>query len=146
MSSFRILHADDDPDDRFLFAEACEEAGVDFSIDGVDNGRMLLERLRSRANGEGPPIDLVMMDCNMPLFGGREVLEALESEPHLKIAPVLMFSTSSAETDLRFARQHGATAFFMKPPSFEKLIQLATDLAAFLLGNGALPGGFEDDR
>lgn len=143
MSCFRILHADDDPDDRLLFAEACQEAGVSIDIDGVENGRVLLERLRAATSGQVPPVDLVLMDCNMPLFGGRAVLEALESDPQLKIAPIVMFSTSADESDRCFAHEHGAAAYFMKPPSFFRLVQLATELAAYLNGQGPLPGGFE---
>lgn len=112
---YKVMLADDDPDDRDLFTEAINEYNAD--IDSVANGVQLMNALQ-KAN-ELP--DLVFLDLNMPEKGGKECLREIRSDNKLKDLPVLIYSTSSSKKDIDETFELGANLYITKPSSFSEL-------------------------
>jgi len=75
-----------------------------------------------------PQIDLMLLDINMPIMDGFEVLHALSADVRLKRIPVCILSTSSDETDMRRARNLGARAYMVKPPTLQQLEEALEDV------------------
>ncbi|MDB5553372.1 MAG: histidine kinase, partial [Rhizobium sp.] len=97
---------------------------VHFHLHVSTNGKEALNWLRRRVgSGGGLPVDLVLLDINMPLMDGFEVLDNLGADPQLKAIPVCILSTSSDESDLRRAREHGARGYMIKPASRQQLTE-----------------------
>jgi CheY-like chemotaxis protein len=119
MSEKYIVIADDDEDDKALFKEAMS-AYKEISMDEVDNGAALYEKLTS----EGAMPDAVFLDLNMPEMGGRECLQKIRANPALKSLPVIMYSTSSSEKDIEDTFQLGANLYVTKPDTFSELKKL----------------------
>lgn len=94
MTNPTILLVDDDPDDLFLLTDAIKSinphCGLIEAYDG-DAALVLLEELCSR--NEVP--DLIVLDINMPIMDGRELLTQLKSREVYKDIPVVVYTTTS---------------------------------------------------
>lgn len=130
-----ILMADDDADDRLLVKEALAEAGVAHTLQFAEDGVALLDLLKGRgaqAGGDAPARpELILLDLNMPLKDGREALSEIKSDATLRSIPVVMFTTSKADTDVRQMYDLGANSFITKPARFNELVQLMKRMAEY---------------
>jgi CheY-like chemotaxis protein len=105
MSTSRyILLVDDDPDDLMLLREALEVVDASLRVSECKDGRSALNFLREKAVEKDLPC-LVVLDINMPILDGREVLAILKSDPELKLIPVVIFTTSTNKTDMEYCAQ-----------------------------------------
>ncbi len=120
--NYMILLADDDPDDRELFAEAVHECGA--QIECVANGAKLMKKLRSL---EELP-DCLFLDLNMPEKGGKECLREIRRDERLRDLPVLIYSTSSSKRDIDDTFELGANRYVTKPTSFSHLKKTVREL------------------
>jgi CheY-like chemotaxis protein len=69
----------------------------------------------------GLDIDLILLDINMPVVNGFELLEQIQSNEALRHIPTVMCSGSDYEPDQRRALKLGAVGYLLKPPSFTQL-------------------------
>ncbi len=103
----RLLVADDNKVNRLLLARSLEQQGhrVALALDG----RMALEMLRSQA------FDLLLLDIEMPVMDGFQVLEAMKADRALRELPVIV--TSSVEGIINIVRciELGAEDYLPKP-------------------------------
>ena len=110
----KILIVDDEPDlvstveYRLKFAD-CE-------VVTAANGQEGLERARA----EKP--DLILLDTNMPVMNGHEMLERLRADAELKHIPVLMLTARCEPQDIAAASAHGVTDYVTKPFDFAELM------------------------
>jgi CheY-like chemotaxis protein/anti-sigma regulatory factor (Ser/Thr protein kinase) len=120
-----VLLVEDSPADVHLTRiKLMEMEKVHFHLHVTTNGKEALNWLEQRlAERGGLPVDLVLLDINMPLMDGFQVLDNLGADPRLKAIPVCMLSTSSDENDLRRAHDHGARGYMVKPASRQQLTE-----------------------
>jgi CheY-like chemotaxis protein len=143
-----ILLADDDPDDRLLVKEALLECGAPPSLAGamrsVADGEELLDYLLRQGRytdpASSPRPDLVLLDLNMPRKDGREALREIRAHPSLRRLPVVVFTTSRADTDIALIYELGANSFVTKPVAFDALLHTLRQLAGYWLEVVELPG------
>lgn len=113
-SQMKILIVDDEPDlvstveYRLKFAD-CE-------VVTASNGEEGLEQARA----EKP--DLILLDTNMPVMNGHEMLERLRADAALKHIPVLMLTARCEPQDIAAASAHGVTDYVTKPFDFAELM------------------------
>lgn len=138
----RLLLADDDPDDRLMAREALEECRVNNTLDTVEDGEELLEYLRGEGRyAENPPPtpDIILLDLNMPRMDGREALERLKSDPKLRRIPVIVLTTSQAESDIVATYDLGVNSFITKPVTFDALVETMKTLGEYWIQIVKLP-------
>lgn len=118
-----ILIGEDDPDDRFLLQSAFEEGQGRCNLRFVNNGVELLDFLKEEAQKESTAIypSFILLDLNMPRKDGREVLAELKTTPHFEAIPVIIFSTTNNEREMKRCYELGANSYITKPNSFEVL-------------------------
>src|SRR6185503_11384107 len=100
-SIIHILLVDDDPGDVRLTLEALKRSKLYSSIDNVENGEDALAYLRHEGKySNAPRPDLILLDLNMPRKDGRETLAEIKRDADLHLIPVVVLTTSSAESDV----------------------------------------------
>ncbi|HEY1055160.1 MAG TPA: response regulator, partial [Emticicia sp.] len=104
MQKLFILIAEDDADDRFLLQTVFDERGYTDKLEFVENGVELLEFLHTKTNGNSSENNFpafILLDLNMPKKDGREVLKEIKSHPLYKKIPVIVFTTTKSEHEIR---------------------------------------------
>ncbi|MEI6948598.1 response regulator [Paraflavisolibacter sp. H34] len=119
-----IFLIDDDADDREALRDALQEAGSTQPVVESRDGLQALELLQGM-KGSGQLPCLIVLDVNMPRMDGRQTLLALQADSALSAVPVVMFSTSSLDSDLAWFAQRNVP-FITKPHDFSGLIAVAT--------------------
>lgn len=110
-----VLYADDDPEDRDLFADALKEISPDTKLVLVNHGKEALQHLRK--DSQLP--DYIFLDINMPVMGGYDCLMEIKALKHVQHIPVIMYSTNNSKLDLQKYLALGAAAYVIKEPSFQ---------------------------
>lgn len=135
-----IVMADDDRDDCRLIADAWEEAGCSSSVIFVHGGAELLDYLARRgAYADAAPADVVLLDLNMPLVSGWDVLEEMEASSASYPAPVVVLTTSTSEADVDRAFKLGVSGFLTKPRLFSEMVHLAGVVDEYWFGVSSRP-------
>ena len=138
-----IVMAEDDADDRLLVKDALQECKWDVDMRFVDNGEDLLDYLLRRGKyaqaSNAPRPGLILLDLNMPRKDGREVLREIKASPELRRIPVVVLTTSRADTDIERIYELGANSFISKPVQFEGLVSLMQLLGRYWFDTVALP-------
>ena len=132
--SFRILVADDDPDERFLLGEAFEELQVVGEMRFVEDGEQLMDYLCRKGKYTDPVLspqaELIFLDLNMPKKDGREALQEIRGDVHLNKIPVIVWSSSSSEEDIAFCQEAGADCYRTKPERYSEMVEVVKGLVA----------------
>jgi len=141
MEDFFILIAEDDADDRFLLQAAFEENGFKDKLHFVENGVEVLEYLNTINAQSSNKIfpRFILLDLNMPKKDGREVLKELKQHPDFKKIPVVIFSTTNNEQEMRRCYELGANSYITKPNSFESLIKTVAALRSYWTHTSSIP-------
>lgn len=96
-----------------------------FEVFEAADGREGLARVK-----ELTPIDLVLVDWNMPEMDGIEFLQALRAEAVYVALPVVMVSTNSNAENIATSLKAGANEYIMKPFT-EEIIRNKLELLGF---------------
>jgi len=138
-----ILMAEDDADDRLLLKDALEECKWEVDMRFVENGEELLDYLLRRGKyaqvAHCPRPGLILLDLNMPRKDGREVLREIKANAELRKIPVVVLTTSRADTDIERIYELGANSFISKPVQFDGLVNLMRLLGQYWFDTVALP-------
>jgi CheY-like chemotaxis protein len=138
-----ILMADDDDDDRLLAKDALSESKMEGNLRFVQNGEELMDYLCRRGKyqeaASAPRPGLILLDLNMPLKDGREALREIKADPDLKRIPVVVLTTSKADTDIGVIYDLGANSFISKPFQFEALVSVMKSIGQYWLRTVELP-------
>lgn len=113
----RILTVDDSAIIRKIIRSAGES--LDFEVEEAGDGREALKKLES----DPSPVDLILLDWNMPGMSGLELLKILKSRDGIKKIPVMMVTTESERLNIITAVQAGAVNYLIKPFTFEELLK-----------------------
>lgn len=142
--SAHLLIVDDTPTDIRLIQEALRlsESASALQISVAHDGAEALALLRQEGVPADPVArrpDLVLLDLNLPRQSGLEVLAALKGDPALRRIPVVLFSTSAADEDIRAAYNLGANAYVTKPMGLDRLIAMLQTVTDFWFTVVTLP-------
>ena len=110
-------------DDIELFKDALEEIDPSVSLQFANDGH---EAVRSLTALKHALPDVIFLDISMPVFNGLQCLASFKKDEQLRDLPVIMYSTSSQEGEMKLARDLGALAFVTKPNDFRLLKRMLT--------------------
>ncbi len=136
----RILLVEDNPGDVRLAREAFLEAGTPVQLCAVSNGIEALAYLR-REEGyadEARP-DLILLDLNMPRMDGRQTLREIKRDPALRSIPVLILTTSQAESDITQCYDLHANCYIAKPVDLDQFLSIVRSIESFWIDTVLLP-------
>ena len=69
----------------------------------------------------------------MPKVDGLTVLEEIKADPHLRSIPVVVLTSSEAESDIAMAYERRANSYLVKPGDYRKLLELSRSLHQYWL-------------
>ena len=115
-----IVIADDDRDDQEFLIEAIEASQIKCDIASAFDGTQMMNML-SKLNATHKLPDLIILDLNMPLMDGFEVLKRVKDDEDLKHIPICIFTTSYYDRDKEKSISLGASGFYSKPMSLQTL-------------------------
>jgi two-component system, chemotaxis family, response regulator Rcp1 len=136
----QILLVEDNPGDVRLTQEALKEAKFRNTVHVVGDGIEALAYLRQQGKySAATRPHLVMLDLNMPRMDGREVLEAIKKDPDLRRIPVVVLTSSEAETDIARAYELHANCYVTKPVDIDHFLQVVKSIEEFWVEIVKLP-------
>ncbi|OZI09468.1 hypothetical protein BWI93_03950 [Siphonobacter sp. BAB-5385] len=134
-TSFLIVSAEDDEDDRFLLRESFNEAPRNFVLEFVNNGEEAWQLLTQA--GTWP--SLLLLDINMPGLTGLSLLERIRKDEQLKTLPVLILTTSEDSKVIQTAYRLGVNGYVVKPSHYVELKDFWDSVQKFWLQTTHLP-------
>lgn len=124
--TFDVLLVEDDRVDVMNVRRAFERADIACRVRVAGDG---VEALRKLRNGDVPhDALLILLDLNLPRMGGIEFLEAMRGDDALSHIPVVVLSTSAAESDRARAYELNVAGYIVKPVTFAAFVDVVTTL------------------
>jgi len=139
-----ILLVEDSPSDAFLIRHTLSREFSD-NVHLVDNGVDAIAYLRREGPYAAEPLpDLIFLDLNLPKKDGREVLQEVKSDKHLRIIPVVVLTSSAAREDIMMSYSLHANCYVTKPVDFDRLADALRSVHNFWLRVATLPWQIHD--
>lgn len=122
-----ILLVEDNEDDVILTRHGFERAKLDVNMLHVEDGAECMRFLRKEGEHAGAPTpDLILLDLNLPVMDGRQVLSEIIADEALRALPVVVLTTSHDEKDVLDMYRLRCSSYITKPvdfPQFQKVVQ-----------------------
>ena len=126
-SQMSVVMVDDDAEDIFLTRILLRRACICANFTGVNSGQELYDYIKN--NGVGS-IDVILLDINMPIESGFDVLRKLMAYPDIDDLKIIMYSTSNRPEETVMALELGADGFVEKPRRLEDMANLSEAIFA----------------
>ncbi|MBI3298850.1 MAG: response regulator [Elusimicrobia bacterium] len=127
-----VLLVEDDPGDVRLTIEALKSSKLRVMFNVVEDGEKALAYLRQQAPfSDAVRPDLILLDLNLPKLDGREVLQEIKADPGLRTIPVVILTTSAAESDVLKTYGLGGNCFITKPVGFAEFRKIVLAIESF---------------
>ncbi len=140
LQSVDILLVEDNAGDVRLTQEVLKESKVSNNLTVASNGEEALACLRKQGKYKSTVRpDLILLDLNLPIKDGREVLAQIKGDPDLKRIPVVVLTTSKAEEDILKTYNLHANCYVTKPVDLDQFVRVVKSLEDFWLAIVKLP-------
>ncbi len=134
-----MLVIEDSLSDVRLLEEAIKENNIRCEMSVAHDGLEGLSFLRQVSEGKRERPDLIILDLNLPLKNGREVLAEVKTSPTLKQIPVLVMTSSHSDEDVNEAYTLNANCYITKPYNLEEYISILRSIEDFWFHTATLP-------
>ena len=140
MESIHILLVEDNEGDILLTQEAFEESRVLNVLSVVRDGKEAIDFVfQNNGYTQAKRPDLILLDINLPLKNGHEVLQAIKQSPEHRSIPIIMLTTSSSERDIDLSYKHHANCYISKPVDINEFLAAIATIENFWLNLVKLP-------
>jgi len=138
---YTVLLIEDNPGDIRLTQEAFREAGDQVALEIVTDGVEAVAFLQKKEGySDKSRPDLILLDLNLPRWGGLDVLERVKTQADLRRIPIIVLSTSNAKQDVLNSYDRYANCFITKPVDFDNFFKVIKRIQEFWLETVNLPG------
>jgi two-component system, chemotaxis family, response regulator Rcp1 len=136
----RVLLIEDNPGDVDLIRETLESSKLLLNISVVVDGEQALDYLLRRGgHSEAEIPDLILMDLNLPKVDGRAVLAQIKRHEPLHGVPVVILTSSDAESDVVQSYGLGANCYITKPVGLAAFQSIVKAIEGFWFSVVKLP-------
>lgn len=140
MRHCEILLVEDNAADVRLMQEVLRKGAPEFRLSVARDGEQALRMLHREGDYHGQPLpDLILLDLNLPLKDGREVLAELKRDPKLCSIPVVVLTTSRAESDIAACYGLHANSYIAKPVDLGEFEAVMEDIRRYWFDRVQLP-------
>jgi CheY-like chemotaxis protein len=130
-----ILLIEDDPGHALLIEKNLRRAGISNSILKLDTGQKAVDFLFKQgdfARDAHPAPLLILLDLNLPVLDGYQVLEAIKNDERTKAVPVVVLTTTDNPHEVARCYELGCNVYITKPVEYEKFSDAIRRLGLFL--------------
>jgi CheY-like chemotaxis protein len=120
LKTAHITLVEDSPADVLLVRKALQERGIAFELTCFENGE---EALKSLSQQERNEPDIILLDLNLPMTEGVEVLRRIRTMPELVNVPVAILTSSASPTDIDRTKSLGVTRYISKPMALDDFLR-----------------------
>src|SRR3989337_2525064 len=126
-----ILLVEDDPGHALLIEKNLRRANITNEIVKFDNGQKALDFLFKDEGGLREPL-LILLDLNLPVLDGYQVLKTIRNDERTKRIPVVVLTTTDNPHEVARCYEHGCNLYVTKPVEYEELSRPIQSLGQFL--------------
>ena len=135
-----ILLVEDNDHYVYLARRAFGKARLTANLHHVDNGRKCLEFLRRQPPYSFAPVpDVILLDLDMPVMDGREVLAEIVKDDALKHLAVVVLTTQDEQAEVLRMYQLRCSSYIYKPIEFDQYVEMIQKFADYWLSVVMLP-------
>src|SRR6056297_474214 len=128
-----ILLIEDNGDDAILTMRAFEKVDIAFNLHLAKSGSEPLEMLSNYSADSSSPVNLILLDLNLPDISGIEVLKRIKSNKNTKRIPVVILTSSRNSQDIYQCMEFGANSYIQKPVDFVEFVEIANLMGEYWL-------------
>lgn len=135
-----ILLVEDNENDVILTRKSFQKNQLAINLHHVENGEKCMEFLRKQGvYRDVPTPDLILLDLNMPLMDGREVLAELVVDEQLSHLPVIILTTSDNDRDVLNMYQLRCNSYITKPVNYKDFMVIVRQIWDYWFKTVELP-------
>ncbi len=135
-----ILLAEDNEDDVVLMRHGFKLAKLAVDLHHVENGQECMNFLRKTGRyANAPTPDILLLDLNMPIMSGREVLAEMVADQKLNHIPVVILTTSAEDQDILSMYKLRCSSYIVKPVDFDQFLRVIRGIGDYWLTIVVLP-------
>jgi two-component system, chemotaxis family, response regulator Rcp1 len=135
-----ILLVEDNPGDVRLISEGLQGSRIVNHISVVQDGEEASDFLFKRGRyRDAPTPDIILLDLNLPKKDGRKLLAEIKQDNNLQQIPVVILTSSSAESDINMAYQLHANSYLQKPLDLTEFMAMIQSFEQYWLTRVILP-------
>ena len=132
---FDILLVEDNPGHAILIQTNLRKSGISNLIHHVDDGQKALDyvlgAIEDVEDDDYKPI-LILLDLNLPVLSGYQVLERLKAHPIAKKIPIIVLTSTQDEAEIERCYQLGCNVFLSKPVEYDEFQNSIRQISLFL--------------
>ena len=135
-----LLLVEDNLGDIRLVQESLRESEIPIKLEIAKDGSEALGML-GLLTDDNPVVkpDLVLLDLNLPVLNGNEVLRMIKKNARTRLIPVVVFSTSEANKDILASYDNFANCYVTKPGNLDDYLLVIQEIFSFWLSRIQLP-------
>jgi CheY-like chemotaxis protein len=138
--SAQVLLIEDNHGDAVLTRRAFRRSKVSSDITVAETGEKGLSILRREGDyAEAPRPDIILLDLNLPHMHGQEFLSLVKADPDLRRIPVIVLSSSSADSDVSSCYDRHANGYITKPVMTDTYDDIVTKIEQYWFGLMQMP-------
>ena len=127
--TYEILLVEDNPGDVELTKDTIEDSKYSANVAVVDDGEPAMAYLRQEGEyAEAPRPDLILLDLNLPMKDGLEVLREMGGDSELSSIPVMILTGTTAEESFLDSYGIPVSRFSRKPMDLNRFEQVISRL------------------
>lgn len=134
-ASVTVLLVEDDPGHARLIKKNLQKAGIRNPFIHLEDGRKAVDFLFGKGEYEGKGKQsklLVLLDLNMPLLDGYEVLKRMKEDEATRTIPVIVLTTTSSPDEVQRCYELGCNVFVTKPVEYKEFSEAIRKLGMFI--------------
>lgn len=134
-TSVTIVVAEDDEGHARLIEKNLRRAGINNEIKWCENGKITLDYIQGTGNPDADANTsnvLLLLDLNMPVLDGHQVLERLKANDQTRKIPVIVLTTTNDAQEIKHCYEMGCNIYITKPVEYEAFSNAIRQLGLFL--------------